>query len=342
MRALWGFRLAGNSKRVHRIKPATLPELAALVAAMPKRLQMMTLLAARCGLRFGELAELRRSDVDAKNGVLRIRRAVVRVDGLTIVGTPKSDAGTRDVAVPPHLMPALKAHIAEHAQFGRDGLLFPTASGGQLSSSALYGRAPARLARRGRGCRRPCPASHTGPNSHRVRVSNRYLERWPAAFPSVFATVRRKLGTDALGRARSWSAPHAHGTAVLEPPRVPRRRHHLDEQPRIIAASSWSADRPRVEALLLPRHRVTACSRGPVRRRPIRGVASRSRCCSARTPASLCRHVATLRGGRCAKCGHVPRRRCVVVVPGAWLSVGLSVDNLHTDAGATTVTRHLR
>jgi integrase len=133
---------AGNSKRVHRIKPATLPELEALVAAMPKRLQMMTLLAAWCGLRFGELAELRRSDVDAKNGVLRIRRAVVRVDGATIVGTPKSDAGTRDVAVPPHLMPALKAHLKEHTQFGRDGLLFPAASGGQLSSSALYGKAP--------------------------------------------------------------------------------------------------------------------------------------------------------------------------------------------------------
>jgi hypothetical protein len=36
---------------------------------------------------------------------------------------PKSDAGIRDVAIPPHLLPTVKTHIAEHAQFGRDGLL---------------------------------------------------------------------------------------------------------------------------------------------------------------------------------------------------------------------------
>jgi integrase len=55
-----------------------------------------------------------------------------------VVTTPKSDAGTRDVAIPPHLLPILKAHIAEHAEFGRDGLLFPAAGGGHLAPSSLY------------------------------------------------------------------------------------------------------------------------------------------------------------------------------------------------------------
>jgi integrase len=65
--------------------------------------------------------------------------AVVRVNGETIVGTPKSDGGTRDVAVPPHLRPALKEHLTEHAQFGKDGLLFPAADGtSHLSPSSLY------------------------------------------------------------------------------------------------------------------------------------------------------------------------------------------------------------
>lgn len=32
------------------------------------------------------------------------------------MGKPKSDASIRDVAVPPHLMDMLKAHIAEYAQ----------------------------------------------------------------------------------------------------------------------------------------------------------------------------------------------------------------------------------
>ena len=135
-------RGAGNSKRVHKIKPLTLPELEALVAAMPERLRLMVLLAAWCGLRFGELAELRRSDVDLRNGRIKIRRAVVHVKGDAIVGTPKSDAGVRDVAIPPHLLPVVKAHIAEHAEFGRDGLLFPASGGGHLAPSSLYGRAP--------------------------------------------------------------------------------------------------------------------------------------------------------------------------------------------------------
>jgi integrase len=50
----------------------------------------------------------------------------------------------RDVAIPPHLLAAVKDHIGEHAQFGRDGLLFPASGGGHLSPSSLYGRAPTR------------------------------------------------------------------------------------------------------------------------------------------------------------------------------------------------------
>ncbi len=45
---------------------------------MPARYRLMVLLAAWCALRFGELAELRRSDVDVKNGVVHVRRGVAR------------------------------------------------------------------------------------------------------------------------------------------------------------------------------------------------------------------------------------------------------------------------
>jgi integrase len=137
-------RGAGNSKRVHKIRPLTLAELEVLVANMPEPQRLLVLLAAWCGLRFGELTELRRSDIDVKNGRIKVRRAVVHVDGKAIVGTPKSDAGVRDVAIPPHLLAAVKDHIGEHAQFGRDGLLFPASGGGHLSPSSLYGRAPTR------------------------------------------------------------------------------------------------------------------------------------------------------------------------------------------------------
>jgi integrase len=131
-------RGAGNSKRVHKIKPATLAELEALVTAMPERYRVMTLLASWCGLRFGELAELRRGDVDTKAGLIRVRRGVVHVDGQAIVGTPKTDAGIRDVAIPPHLLPLVREHLLKHAEAGKDGLLFPARGGGHLAASSLY------------------------------------------------------------------------------------------------------------------------------------------------------------------------------------------------------------
>ena len=131
-------RGAGNTVRVHKIKPATLPELEALVTAMPAKYRTMTLLAAWCGLRFGELAELRRKDLDLRNGVLHVRRGVVRVGGAAVVGTPKSTAGARDVAIPPHLLPAVRDHLADHVEPGRDVLLFRAASGGHLNPSTLY------------------------------------------------------------------------------------------------------------------------------------------------------------------------------------------------------------
>jgi len=131
-------RGAGSSRRVHKIKPLTLDELEALVSAMPEKYRPMTLLAAWCALRFGELTALRRKDIDLKNGVIHVRRGVAWVDGKPVIGTPKSAAGIRDVAIPPHLIPTLRDYLAGHAAWGRDGLLFPSTSGGTMTTSSLY------------------------------------------------------------------------------------------------------------------------------------------------------------------------------------------------------------
>ena len=69
-----------------RIEPATLAELAALTAAMPDRLQLAVLLGAWCAMRYGEIAELRRADLDLAHGKVRIRRGVTWVDGHPVVG----------------------------------------------------------------------------------------------------------------------------------------------------------------------------------------------------------------------------------------------------------------
>ncbi|MBA2559787.1 MAG: site-specific integrase [Propionibacteriales bacterium] len=132
-------RGAGNSRRVHTPRPATLGELEAIAAATPERYRLMVLFASWCAMRFGELTELRRRDIDVNNGVIHVRRAVVRVNGTTVVSTPKSDAGTRDVAIPPHLMPMVSEHLASHVGRGRDALLFPAADGeSHLAPSTLY------------------------------------------------------------------------------------------------------------------------------------------------------------------------------------------------------------
>jgi integrase len=131
-------RGAGNSKRVRQIKPASLGELEKIIAALPDRYRLMALLASWCALRFGELTELRRKDIDVKAGKIMVRRGVVFLHGKAIVGTPKSTAGVRDVAIPPHLLPAVKQHLSDHAAWGKDGLLFPFKRGEHLSNGNFY------------------------------------------------------------------------------------------------------------------------------------------------------------------------------------------------------------
>jgi integrase len=90
---------AGRAKRVHRIRPARVEELATPTAEMPERLRLMVTLASWCALRFGETVELRRDDIAVSQEVIRIRRAAVCTKGAYTPTTPKSDAGTRDVAI---------------------------------------------------------------------------------------------------------------------------------------------------------------------------------------------------------------------------------------------------
>lgn len=131
-------RGAGVSKRRRPIEPATLPQLATITDAMPERLRLAVLLGCWCALRYGEMAELRRSDFDFDRGVIKIRRGAVWLKGRTISGPPKTAAASRDVAFPPHLAHAIREHLSTHAQWGKDGLLFPSQSGLPLSPSSFF------------------------------------------------------------------------------------------------------------------------------------------------------------------------------------------------------------
>jgi integrase len=132
-------RGAGVTKRARKIEPATIGQLEAIAGAMPKKYRPMVMLASWCGLRFGETAELRRKDLDLRNGIVHVRRGVTRAGATVVVGTPKSDAGTRDVAIPPHLLPMLLEHLDAMPMRGKDGLLFPAADGiSHLAPTTLY------------------------------------------------------------------------------------------------------------------------------------------------------------------------------------------------------------
>ena len=119
-------RGAGSAKRVRSIEPATLGELEVLLEKIPAPYRALVLIGAWCGLRFGEVSELRRKDVDLKAKTIHVKRGVVRIGKEVTVGKPKNIAGVRDIAVPPHLLPILEQHLKEHVALGREALLFPS------------------------------------------------------------------------------------------------------------------------------------------------------------------------------------------------------------------------
>jgi integrase len=52
-----------------------------------------------------------------------------------VVVPPKTEAGRRTVAIPPHVLPDLEAHLGAWAEPGAGGLLFPAPEGGPIRRS---------------------------------------------------------------------------------------------------------------------------------------------------------------------------------------------------------------
>jgi integrase len=86
-----------------------------------------------CGLRFGEVAELRWRDVDLKNLRLRIARSVTLVDGRFVVGSPKNGKA-RTVSLPAFVGDLLFTAGAD------DALVFPDSAGGYMRGSNVRRR----------------------------------------------------------------------------------------------------------------------------------------------------------------------------------------------------------
>lgn len=130
-------RSAMQTSRKRDVDVVSPAELDRLAAKMPAELRASVLLAAWCGLRWGETAELRRADVSKDASVIRVHRAVTYRSGQFHVGAPKTAAGVRDVAVPPHIRPVVLAHLKNHVGKSPQSLLFPGADGEHLRAD-LY------------------------------------------------------------------------------------------------------------------------------------------------------------------------------------------------------------
>jgi len=92
------------------------------------RYRTAVLTLAYCGVRFGELAGLRTSDVDLMRRRITVQRAVVDLGGKLIVGTPKSHQ-EREVPIPRFLAELLAEELHGRDQ---DAPAFPSPRGGFL------------------------------------------------------------------------------------------------------------------------------------------------------------------------------------------------------------------
>ncbi|MFT3831849.1 MAG: hypothetical protein QM711_00795 [Micropruina sp.] len=100
-------RGAGHQPRRCRFKPASVEELDVIVENIPDRWKLMVLLASWCPLRYRELAERRRKDIELRHvsgrwtDVIQVRRGVAWANCKIQVEPSKSEAGIRHVAIPP-------------------------------------------------------------------------------------------------------------------------------------------------------------------------------------------------------------------------------------------------
>lgn len=117
----------------------TVDELATIADAIQPKLKAYVLISAWCGLRFGEVTELRRKDIHYANGhdrdpdTIAVKRAVVHRKGedgqRCRIDTPKSGR-TRRVIIPPHIRAAIDEHLERFVGPDPEALLFAPARGG--------------------------------------------------------------------------------------------------------------------------------------------------------------------------------------------------------------------
>lgn len=125
---------AMNTKAKENVKIPTTADLHAIADKLGAsenlaRFKALVLLAGWCGLRYGEVSELRRKDITADCTVVSITRAVGHRGGECILG-PTKTGERRNVTIPPHIRQDIKDHLALYVGKDADALLFTPSRGG--------------------------------------------------------------------------------------------------------------------------------------------------------------------------------------------------------------------
>ena len=124
-----------GTERHAEIQIATPEQVAELAAAVGPRWEALVFAAAYTGLRWGELAGLRRCDVDLERNLVTVTRKLGEVNGQLSFSPPKTAAGRRTIGMPSFVARSLAVHIDLYALPGPEGLVFPSADGQPMRRS---------------------------------------------------------------------------------------------------------------------------------------------------------------------------------------------------------------
>jgi integrase len=121
-----------GTERLPEMRCATVEEVSAIAQAVEPRWQALILLAAYSGLRWGELAGLRRRNLDPLHKTVRVVEQCTEVNGHFVWGPPKTAAGTRTVVLPTFICNVMVEHLARWSEPGVEGLVFAMPEGTPL------------------------------------------------------------------------------------------------------------------------------------------------------------------------------------------------------------------
>jgi len=111
----------------------TVAEVSTLADAIEPRFRAPVFLAAYVGLRYGELAGLRRKRIDLLRGRVEVAEAMIDVHGSAIsYGPPKSERSLRTVPLPRRVVQELEHHLAEYVAPDADSLVFTGPKGAPI------------------------------------------------------------------------------------------------------------------------------------------------------------------------------------------------------------------